>query len=163
MSFVVPMNFTEVSMDDVEGLVKRHMKSPPTLPGRWNLRANVDGPWLWRDPDDFGPVLTELSDKMKMLAGMTEATIDELERATALYEFGKGVHETSAWTLGTRERAPLRGPGPYTVSDAAVDKLLLDATHLARVTPKLRYYGAGVRAWLLWIVGASDRILYPQV
>jgi len=123
--------------------------------GRVRLDLRVGQPWAraW----------SEVEQELARLARVMGVLVTARQRGQVipveLWDFTRGVHRATAWTLGVTTAMPLdAGTGP--VTGAAIERVHEVALALTTL-PVERWDGDGVVEWLAWLDGETDAIPYP--
>ena len=115
-------------------------------------------PWA-RSPREIDETYGVVAVQMEQIAARPQRNIVELSPGE---HYAIGIRAAALWTKGELSLAPLTGDDVPADIGAAV-KVLAVAEHLmtAESTPgQVSALAAGVRAWLLWLVGADDRMVF---
>ena len=85
----------------------------------------------------------------------------ELDDLAVPDRYTLGVFFAARWTLGVVTHRPLSGV-ESTVTESALRAELGVAEYLIVENAPAWALAAGVRAWIGWLVGATDELAYPQ-
>lgn len=118
-------------------------------------------PWA-RSPGEIDAMYALVAGQMARIAARPGRTVDQLSPAE---HHALGVRAAARWTTGASPAAPLTDDELPPDVDSALTVLSL-AEYLMTsddVPEQAVALAAGVRAWLVWLVGAEDRVALREL
>lgn len=132
---------------------------PPTepagarVPPAGPVFGRADGLWA-RPPVEVEHAWRQVSVLIDRVAAGRHREFEELSPAE---RYTAGVVLAAGWCIGVRSRSPLTGARGVVTPERVTSELAAAEAMVAVQDPGWEA-AAGVRAWLLWITGASDNL-----
>ena len=118
-------------------------------------------PWP-RSPHEIDEAFAVLGVQMQQIAARPQRTVEQL---SAGEHYALGVRAAALWTTGRTATAPLTDEVQAAdVSSVITVMALAEYLMTAAATPaQVVAVAGGVRAWLVWLIGAEDRMAFPTL
>ena len=105
----------------------------------------------------------EIEGALEVLGVLLDAMADTPNRSardlSPAERYTLGIRAAAYWTLGLSDRDPLSGE-EYPLTDERLTTTLAVADHLVTAHAPAEDLAAGVRAWLTWITGNTERLAF---
>lgn len=118
-------------------------------------------PWA-RSPAEIDETYALLAVQMQQIAARPVRTVEQLNPGE---HYALGVRAAARWTMDAVATAPLTDEElPPDVDSAATVLALAEYLMASEGTPDQVYaLAGGVKAWLVWLVGAEDRMVFRSL
>ena len=106
---------------------------------------------------------SEIEEQINILGALLSEMVTKGDREAGELSYGErytvGVRAAAQWSLGETRSAPLMGSSLPPTAGALESELAL-AEHLVTSCGPGHDLAAGVRAWLTWMTGEADRMVF---